>query len=582
MKIHLFLLIIIFKFSLSNESKLTFQRKLENNKDKQIIIIGFGNYSFDIDNAQGTNLSFKVYFKRYYFPENITSFNSTFRIIYDNTTEKDIEIECSNISKIEQEEHDFVICKIDKDNDPKNITTVQLKNYTLIFVNKNENNTITEDEIVLSSLANETRFNISEETNNLTYGIFDLDSTYITKNEITLNGNLNETNIINNFSLYLNLSGIEYNCSFINNNETSDEIKFSPTKSINEHLNGKMAKAFNNSAENKYYILLYVNHTDDLILYSINTNSYIELVGFGNYKHPSKSNAEVQAYLRGTYSSLRELKKNLYFTANLDDGTPVSGNGTRNDNDIINSIITYNVTFYDTSNKTINKITFKKDFKFYDDNDYANSIEQINVYPDDYNITNSQEFLVEEIKSISKPNYGSNSFSFNFNFPQNSEQSIEKFNKTKAYMTYIPLDKEVRDEIECSIENRTTTFVIDCNPKKDVYTFINTLKVNIPKGQSTKRLRFLASTENSTFYAPSDAEGTIEITYDPAINTFGRKASKNKGLSGGAIAAIVLASIAAIAAVGIAIFFLNRMPVNPPIKPTSELQLQNSSVKIQS
>ena len=190
--------------------------------------------------------------------------------------------------------------------------------------------------------------------------------------------------------------------------------------------------------------------------------------------------------------------------------------------------------------------------------------------------------MVEEIKSISKPNYGSNSFFFNFNFPQNSEQSIEKFNKTKAYMTYIPLDKEVRDEIECSIENRTTTFVIDCNPKKDVYTFINTLKVNIPKGQSTKRLRFLASTENSTFYTPSDAEGTIEITYDPAINTFGRKASKNKGLSGGAIAAIVLASIAAIAAVGIAIFFLNRMPVNPPIKPTSELQLQNSSAKIQS
>ena len=40
MKIHIFLLIIIFKFSLSNESKLTFQRKLENNKDKQFIIIG--------------------------------------------------------------------------------------------------------------------------------------------------------------------------------------------------------------------------------------------------------------------------------------------------------------------------------------------------------------------------------------------------------------------------------------------------------------------------------------------------------------------------------------------------------------
>lgn len=526
-------------------------------------------------------MGFNLYFKRYNYTKEITQFYPTFKITYNDTDPIDLEIKCSNTSNAESE-HDFVYCEIDEGNNTQKIITVQLLNYSLKFENNETNNyTIREDEIVLSSLANETRFNISNETGILSYGIFDLKSINIAKNEIILEGNLNETDITNNFSLYLYLSEIKHNCSFINNNETSDEIKFSPKKSINEHLNGKMA-TFNNNERGKSYILLYANNTGDLILYSINTNSYIELVGFGNYKHPSNSNAEVQAYLRGTYSSLRELKKNLYFTAKLDDGTPVSGNGTRNDNDIINSIITYNVTFYDTSNKTINKINFNEDFKFYDDNDYANSIEQINVYPDDYNITNSQEFLVEEIKSIGKPNYGSNSFSFNFNFPQNSEQSIEKFNKTKAYMTYIPLDKEVRDEIECSIENRTTTFVIDCNPKKDVYTFINTLKVNIPKGQSTKRLRFLASTENSTFYAPSDAEGTIEITYDPAINTFGRKASKNKGLSGGAIAAIVLASIAAIAAVGIAIFFLNRMPVNPPIKPTSELQLQNSSAKIQS
>ena len=62
----------------------------------------------------------------------------------------------------------------------------------------------------------------------------------------------------------------------------------------------------------------------------------------------------------------------------------------------------------------------------------------------------------------------------------------------------------------------------------------------------------------------------------------GRRASKNKGLSGGAITAIILATIAAIVAVGIAIFFLNRRPVNPPVKPVSELQLQNSSAKIQS
>ena len=105
-----------------------------------------------------------------------------------------------------------------------------------------------------------------------------------------------------------------------------------------------------------------------------------------------------------------------------------------------------------------------------------------------------------------------------------------------------------------------------------------TLIIKIPKVTSG-RLRFLQSEENSTFYAPKTAEGDIQFEYNPEMNTFVRKASKKKGLSGGAIAAIVLATVAAVAAVGIAMFFLNRGPVNP-IKTSTEMNLPNSTTNI--
>ena len=95
----------------------------------------------------------------------------------------------------------------------------------------------------------------------------------------------------------------------------------------------------------------------------------------------------------------------------------------------------------------------------------------------------------------------------------------------------------------------------------------------------SRRLRFLDSRENKTFFTPTNATGDIQFEYNPEVNTFARKASKKKGLSGGAIAAIVLATVAAVAAVGIAMFFLNRGPVNP-IKTSTEMNLPNSTTNI--
>ena len=141
------------------------------------------------------------------------------------------------------------------------------------------------------------------------------------------------------------------------------------------------------------------------------------------------------------------------------------------------------------------------------------------------------------------------------------------------------MEDSERDEIECTIENKTSYFTVLCEPKKDIYTLLNSLIIRVPNITTIKRLRFLQSSGNSTIHFPKTTSGDIQFEYNPEINKFGRKSSKKKGLSGGAIAAIVLATIAAVAAVGVAIFFLNRGPINP-IKTSTEMNLPNSTTNI--
>ena len=73
----------------------------------------------------------------------------------------------------------------------------------------------------------------------------------------------------------------------------------------------------------------------------------------------------------------------------------------------------------------------------------------------------------------------------------------------------------------------------------------------------------------------------IEYYYNPSDgNTFSRKTTSN-GLSAGAIVAIVLATVAAVAAVGVAFLLLNRVTVTPsPIKTTTDVNFANTSTNI--
>ena len=103
---------------------------------------------------------------------------------------------------------------------------------------------------------------------------------------------------------------------------------------------------------------------------------------------------------------------------------------------------------------------------------------------------------------------------------------------------------------------------MDCSTNENVIAKLNTLIIKVPVLKNS-RLRFLAEEEyyNKTLFF--DDENLIDYQYNPDVKGyFGR--NKNRGLSAGAIVAIVLASVAALAAVGAVFFFLARRTTTPP------------------
>ena len=76
----------------------------------------------------------------------------------------------------------------------------------------------------------------------------------------------------------------------VNENET---IIFSLKNPTNDNLNKTMGIVKQDTSNNNIsYVLLFVNDPDldDLLLYSTSTNSYFELLDFGNYKLQEKIN----------------------------------------------------------------------------------------------------------------------------------------------------------------------------------------------------------------------------------------------------------------------------------------------------
>ena len=436
---------------------------------------------------------------------------------------------------------------------------------------------IAEYDIEKSSIADKTINSLKEQNESIIYETFYLNKTIFEKNttEFILKGNLSYNETQTYTYINLTLLGIEFNSSLTNN-----EIRFNPRGKIDDYLHGKMA------TKSGTYVLIYApNGVNDHLSYPI-PKQYINVLDFGNFQKLRSQNATNQLFFEGTLYALNKLKPYIRFNTTIyynslrnleESNTTITANGTLADIDQIQNFAIYNVTYPDTANKNITFMSPPLNFEFSEDGaTYEKINEEINI-PSYVNLLQVGNISVERMGNIDdKIDKNTTSFSLYFDLSEDSILPIR--NSSDAYLKYNPENNNTKqDEIKCVIQ-KYESYILICFPKKNVNTSINTIKIiiNETSSSSNSRLRSLQSGTNRTILPPADAKGEINFAYT-RINY---KRSEG-GLSAGAIVAIVLATVAAVVALGLAILFLNRMKASPPpIKNPSDLNIANSASNI--
>ena len=124
-------------------------------------------------------------------------------------------------------------------------------------------------------------------------------------------------------------------------------------------------------------------------------------------------------------------------------------------------------------------------------------------------------------------------------------------------------------------------FSIDCSPDDDIYASLSSLEIIVVPEESKEKLRSLTSTEYKRLIAPPDQEGYISYIKNENIPVITRsRKNPNNGLSGGAIAAIVISCVAAVVGVGIVFYCLRRKTMPPVVKIPNNNSFNVSTEKI--
>ena len=543
----------------------------------KILLIGFANYSCQNETNQ-SKFIFQILFKR-----NTTSFPGYPFLIFNakvsnNTGNKDMQLNCSNSLN----ESDNLFYKCEDKVDLQNITKVIYSKISL-FSNGTHNFTIDDDDILKTTLADKTRNDIQNQNQNISYHTFYLNEVLYEKNNITLNGIFN-TSLINQMA-YFSLGGEFYILSI-----NDSEIKFSADEYIDEHMIGKMGQL----TDGEEYILIYMNKSvNDLVRYiKPESNLFVELIGAGAFKKEPRQNAIGRIYIRGSSELLKSLRKYIRFTAsarnrtsklrNLQDSKTVNvtATGVKISNES-SSIAIYNVTYTNSSNTNFTDLTPNNDFEFSQTEDFRFTEHQITkAVNTKLNLTETNTETPEEI-ILKKHPYHKTPSSFEFDFNVSNPLNLTE-NQTNAYMKYpIRIGSYDEEEIACTLINNVINngyYKIKCSTKNTIYALMKDLKILVPKKSSRKRILAGETNINKTLLFPADANHIMEYEYSVEPNSFNPRANKNTGLTAGAIVAIVLATVAAVVAVGIVLFFLNRIKTTPPVlNNTNDFNMVNST-----
>ena len=331
------------------------------------------------------------------------------------------------------------------------------------------------------------------------------------------------------------------------------------------------------------------------------------IISVGNFNHNNAlEDAKGKIYLRCGDYALKYLKEFIRFYVDinynpitnlrmLQNKEKIEVIGKKNLSEISKSIVSYDLTYMNTTNKTIIAISSPSNISFSDNNDtFIGENNEMNV---DFTEDETYDFLEKGEKKYEpmylkknkknendEGNYNAiinyDSFSFGFD-TQDDILNIE--NNANVDVSYKP-DNEARYFDKCIIEKTgNESYSIKCSPKRSVYALMNTLRIDITNLLKKRRLRsvsgrILQDATNTTLIPDPNSTGVIDYTYDPKISKFISKKSSG-GLSGGTITAIVLAIIFAILAVLILIFFCNR-PLSSADKNNNVINGTSSSTNI--
>ena len=556
----------------------------DNNYDHKMILVGFGNTT-----TSQTEGKFALFFRKNKDFSSYKNLNVSVSVVNNAT-----QISKDYIANCENETLKNLDIKYQCSFEQVNRTVAKIKflrNYTF-YEESGSNTTIyTDISIIESPLALKAMEDITDLTNALNdthyYYTFSLGKIEQNNGRFKLIGNLSEK-LAEQESGDLILSNEQLPCIVSN-----ESIVFNSKASLFDNLNGKIAKIKEPTGHN-YVLIFSENEKESSIYYSNNTNSFIEIIDINKFKSYTDKNATATIYFRGAPSQLYYLKKYLRFTAllgyneqnqkstnlrNLQSTimyTNVTVEGTKG-NLSENEIANYGLDIKNTSGKNIISLTSNNDYEFSEYPDFSNPI-KLNILIDNKtktNLLNNDTSIPETFTRASDIN--KNSYSFGFDFDLTNKMIIPN-NETTVILSY-PSQKNIsREEINCTLSNLKDNlkFKILCQTQNTINTLMKNIYIIVPELSS--RLRVLYDGKiNRTLYAPTNDDGIIDYEFIPNVKN---PKKKHNGLSAGAIVALVLSTVAVVAAVMIAIMLFSQVPPNDRIKSLNEIKMANSNSNI--
>lgn len=545
-------------------------------KTHELLLIGFSEFKDETTTDNNIKFSYDMLFKKNKtLPDYVFLYNNV--TISNKTKNETIELNCSrkidNSDDLsyacEREINSNILDKIEKLNASKK----------LLFSNGTHNFS-SDDEILESSLIDETINNIHKQNYTLKFNTFYLTNVINSKNRFTLEGIITEE-----YNRRLNPSVLgEQAYDLVIN---GSKITFYLKEYIDEHLNGKMAKIIEGD-DSAGYILIYKNDSKykDLARYiSPDSKLFVEVLGAGAF---SKEKNKGNIYIRGSPELLKSLRRYIKFTASATynkgklrnlEVTTVNANGTKDDKESNDKIVVYNVDYTGLPNSTIIDLKPNNDFRF-SENSVSYEENQLTVDVDpNINLMERSTEIPEEIR-LKNPNdpVKNNPSSFEIEF----DTEKLKFSSSESYFQYpINIGNKTYEEINCNLFNKTTGndyYKISCSTRETIIALVKELRIKVPQ-ISNKGRNLETDIINKTFIFPSNNDKIMKYEYSAKERDFFRK-SKSSGLSAGAIVAIILSSIAALVAVGLVFFFLRKNQSPPVIKNQPDFNVINSTSNI--